>query len=251
MELIDSHCHLDDERFDPDRSDVLRRAADIGINTFIVPAVHADSCHKLFTLSQQHDEMYPAYGFHPWFCDNHHDNDFDLLAEYLHSAIAVGECGLDFGLCKTDAGTQLSWLRPQLQLARDFNLPVILHSLKATDMLIGEIKKWPGLQGVVHSYSGSLQQAQQLIDLGFYLGFGGAITRPQANKSHDLIKQLPLANILIETDAPDQAPYTQRGKRNEPAFLIEIAEHVARLRDMHTNEIADICNANAKELFNL
>jgi len=251
MELIDSHCHLDDGRFDADRPDVIRRAEEAGVNRFIVPAVHADSCQKVHALSKHFSEVLPAYGLHPWFCDQHRDNDFDLLAELLPSAVAIGECGLDFGLCKTDADTQLQWLRPQLKLARDFNLPVILHSFKATDMLIAEIKKQPGLRGVVHSFSGSLQQAKQLIDRGFHLGFGGAITRPGSVKLHDIVKQLPLANMLIETDAPDQTPFHQRGKRNEPAFLIEIAGQLARLRDMHTDEIANICNANAKELFNL
>ncbi|GAV21001.1 TatD DNase family protein [Mariprofundus micogutta] len=251
MQLIDTHCHLDDERFDTDRSNVIRRAAGAGIQAFIVPAIHAESCRTIHDLQQRYDLIHPAYGLHPWFCDKHREEDFALLAELLGACVAVGECGLDFGLCNTDAETQLRWLRPQLQLAVDFNLPVILHAYKATDMIIGEIKKQPGLRGVVHSFSGSRQQAQQLIDRGFCLGFGGAITHPHANRLHELVRQLPLSHMLLETDAPDQTPYGQRGKRNEPVFIIEIIRQLAKLRDMDTNEITDICNANAKELFNL
>ncbi|OIO67484.1 MAG: hypothetical protein AUJ57_11275 [Zetaproteobacteria bacterium CG1_02_53_45] len=251
MELIDSHCHLDDGRFDPDRADVIKRAAEAGIQRFIVPAIHDDSCLAINSLSKQYPEMLPAYGLHPWFCDRHRNSDFALLAELLGSAVAVGECGLDFGLSKTDAQTQLHWLRPQLQLAIDLKLPVILHSYKATDILIAEIRKKPGLRGVLHSYSGSLQQAGQLIDLGFALGFGGAITNPQSTRLHDLVRHIPLTGILIETDAPDQTPFSQRGKRNEPVFLIEIAAQIARLRDMDRDALTRSCNANAKELFSL
>ena len=105
--------------------------------------------------------------------------------------------------------------------------------------------------GVIHSYSGSLQQAEQLIDLGFAIGFGGAVTRPQSTRLHDLVRHIPLNSILIETDAPDQTPFSQRGKRNEPVFLIEIAGHLARLRDMDRDALIRACNANAKGLFNL
>jgi len=251
MQLIDSHCHLDDARFDADRVEMLEHATAVGISRFIVPAIHADSCRKVKSLSLQYTSVYPAYGLHPWFCERHADADFELLAEQLASAVAVGECGLDFGLCNTDAATQLYWLRPQLQLAVEYKLPVILHACKATEMLIAEIRKQPGLHGVVHSYSGSLQQAEQLIELGFYIGLGGAITRPNASKLHQLARKLPLERILIETDAPDQSPYSQRGKRNEPAFLVEIAEQLAKLRDIDTNHCVRICNTNAEELFSL
>jgi len=249
--VIDSHCHLDDSRFDADRPELLQRAAVVGVERYIVPAIHAESCKRVDRLSSQYESIYPAYGLHPWFCDRHREEDFELISGLLSSAVAVGECGLDFGLCKTDAATQLRWLRPQLDLALQFKLPVILHGYKSSEALIAEIKKQPGLRGVLHSYSGSLQQALQLIDLGFYIGLGGAITRPGAHKIHQLARQIPLEHILLETDAPDQSPYTQRGKRNEPAFLVEIAAQLARLRDIDTDQCVRICNTNAEELFTL
>jgi len=230
---------------------MLDRAARAGVDRYIVPAIHAESCVRVQALSHQYETIYPAYGLHPWFCEQHRDKDFELLSGYLPTAVAVGECGLDFGLCKTDAESQLRWLRPQLQLATDFNLPVILHAYKATEKLIGEIKKQPGLCGVIHSYSGSLQQARQLIDLGFYIGLGGSITRPQASRLHELARQLPLDYILLETDAPDQPPFARHGKHNEPAFLVEIAAQLAKLREIDTDHCVRICNANAEELFKL
>ncbi|WP_186338890.1 TatD family hydrolase [Mariprofundus sp. NF] len=250
--MIDSHCHLDDLRFDQSRVAVLQRAQDAGVTAFIVPAVCRSGWPKLQHLALDHSSISPAFGLHPWFCNQHSDSDLSLLPQFLADAVAVGECGLDGSdLCRFDMDSQLHWFQPQLQLALEHDLPVIVHAFRAVDDVIREIRQLPGLRGVIHSFSGSQQQADQLVKLGFYLGFGGAVTYPRASRVQGVVKHIPLEKLLIETDAPDQSPAAHRGGNNEPAFLIEILAQIATLRGTDSQALAAICNHNARELFRL
>lgn len=252
MQLIDSHCHLDDARFDPGRVAVLQRAKDAGVTSFIVPAVCRSGWPKLQQLALDHSSILPAMGLHPWFCNQHSDSDLTLLPQFLADAVAVGECGLDGSdLCRFDMQLQLHWFRAQLRLALEHDLPVIVHAYKAVDLVIREIRCYPGLRGVVHSFSGSLQQAEQLIDLGFYLGFGGSVTHARATRLQTVVKAVAAESVLLETDAPDQPPSGRQGERNEPAFLIDILAHIATLRGTDSQALAATCNHNARELFRL
>ncbi|ATX80627.1 TatD DNase family protein [Mariprofundus aestuarium] len=251
MQLTDSHCHLDDVRFDHDRAEVIQRASEAGVDRFVVPAVSRRGWGKLQTIAAEEVSIYPAFGLHPWFCDEHDESDLKLLPKLLEGAVAIGECGLDTGLCRFDMERQLHWFRGQLRIAAEHDLPVIVHGYKALDSVIREIKCYPELRGVVHSFSGSQQQADQLIALGFYLGFGGSITDERARKNAAVVQAIPVEKLLIETDAPDQSPSDHRGKRNEPAFLIEILARIATLRAIDAESLARICNRNAKELFRL
>ncbi|WP_167632295.1 TatD family hydrolase [Mariprofundus ferrooxydans] len=250
MQLIDSHCHLDDVRFDQDRDIILARAADHGIDSYIVPAVSRSSWPKLQTLAAtHHNTIHPAYGLHPWLCLQHNHGDLDQLPLFLEQAVAVGECGLDGG--RANSGEQLYWFRAQLDLALAMHLPVIIHAYKAVDEVCRELRRRPALTGVIHGFSGSPQQAETVITQGFYLGIGSSITYPQNKRLQGIVTEMPLERLLIESDAPDQPPYTRRGQRNEPAFLLEIVQQLATLRAADTASIADQCNRNVRELFRL
>ena len=255
MRLIDSHCHLDLSAFDPDRNAVLKRARDNGVTNVIVPAVQATGWEKLQSISGEHNpvQVHPAYGLHPVFERYHEANDLLLLEKQLShdSTIAVGECGLDFFIDEYDKAKQLSFFTGQLDLAVQHQLPVIIHSRKSLDLVLKELRLRPGLIGVVHSYSGSYQQAKQLIDLGFYLGFGGPITYPRATKLRGLVVGLPLESLLIETDAPDQPDISNHGQRNEPSWLSNIVTCVAELRKTSSEEVAEVTTKNSEQLFRL
>lgn len=249
MQLIDSHCHLEDPRFDHDRDAVLQRAIAAGVTQWIAPAVSLERWQRLAQLAALYPAIRPAYGLHPWFV--HTQESLEQLPRYLEKAIAIGECGLDFALSTIDRETQLKQFRSQLELAVQTRLPLIVHGHKAVDAVIAEIKSFPGVRGVLHSFNGSIQQAGTLIDLGFKLGFGGAITRSHAGKLHRLIAMLPPESILLESDAPDQPPATRHGERNEPAYLVEITRAIANIRALPVEKLAEQCNRNCQELFDL
>lgn len=251
MQLIDSHCHLDDARFDPDRNEVMQRAVDAGVTRFVVPAVSKAGWKKLRGLADSDAAIAPAFGLHPWFCDHHRETDLEQLTGLLEGAVAIGECGLDDGLCHFSIDQQLPWFQYQLRLARERDIPVIVHAYRTVDLVVSEVRRLPGLRGVVHSFAGSQQQAGQLIDLGLHIGIGGAVTFERAKRLQALAAWLPAERLLIETDAPDQLPAAHKGERNEPAFLIEILNRIATLRSMEAEQLAAICNRNARGLFGL
>lgn len=255
MRLIDSHCHLDLAAFDGDRTAVMQSANAAGVSDIIIPAVEAESWSELARLcsEEQAVSLHAAYGLHPMFMGQHFKQHLLGLEQQLSLAepIAVGECGLDFFIPDHDKSQQLEFFTAQLDLAVQFQLPVIIHSRKSLDLVLKELRLRPSLSGVVHSFSGSPQQAKQLLDLGFFLGFGGPVTYARATKLRALIKSLPLTGLLIETDAPDQPDATHYGLRNQSAWLIDIAECVAGLRDEPVEHIAEVTTENALNLFGL
>ena len=251
MNVIDTHCHLDDHRFNDDFDDVIKRAGSTGVDRFIVPSVCEHGWQKLLQMAENNPSIYPAFGMHPWFCDRHTPAGLKQLSSYLDRAVAVGECGLDFGQGRAPEDEQLKWFRPQLELAEERGLPVVLHVYRSLDKLLHELRSFPTIKGVLHSFSGSQQQAEQCMAQGFYLGIGGAITRQQATKLRSVVMQMPLEYLLLETDAPDQPGVNHRGQRNEPAFLIEIANEIATMRGLEVAELVAACNDNARELFSI
>jgi TatD DNase family protein len=251
LELIDSHCHLDDPRLDPDRAGVLARAKAAGITHLVVPAVSAETWPRLRELANSHAEVHAAYGLHPMFLSDHRVAHLEELANWLEreQAVAVGECGLDFYLPGLDRDEQHRYFIGQLALARDLHLPVVVHARRAVDAVIQAIRRFPTLSGEIHSFAGSEQQARQLIDLNFRLGFGGPVTYPRARRLRRLAAELPLEAILIETDAPDQPDVNHRGELNEPAYLPTVLRTLAELRDQSVDEIAVAVNRNARALY--
>jgi TatD DNase family protein len=251
--LIDSHCHLDDTRFDPDRDALLERARALGVTSLVVPATTRDSWPGVAALAESYPGVYPAYGLHPMFMQQHAVRHIQALDQWLdgHPAVAVGECGLDFFDSDDDREQQLEVLRGQLQVAANHRLPVILHARKALDLVMRELRRSEVTSGVVHSFSGSLQQAQQLHDLGFKLGIAATVSFDRARRLREVVREVDLAALMIETDSPDQPGATHRGQRNEPAFIVDHLRVMAQLRGLPTDQLASILNQNCRQLFNL
>ncbi|TAL83930.1 MAG: TatD family deoxyribonuclease [Rhodanobacter sp.] len=251
--LIDSHVHLDHPRFDVDRPAVLASATDAGIVGMIVPAVDAASWPRIKALSEDYPQVFPAFGLHPMYLGEHEPCDVDALSSWLDdgNAVAVGELGLDFHLAELDPEQQRTYFVGQLQLARERDLPVIVHARSALEEVSLTLRRTGRLRGVVHSFSGSLQQAQQLWTMGFHLGIGGPVTYPRAQRLRHIVAQMPIEFLLLESDAPDQPDADHRGERNEPARINEILRCIAMLRDESETELAAATTANARRLFDL
>ena len=253
MQLVDSHCHLDVDAFDADRAQVIERARSAGITRQVVPAIDAAGWPGLRDICASTPGLYPAYGLHPMFLAHHRPTHVVELRQWLEreKPVAIGECGLDFFVPGLDAETQAGIFDAQLQLAREFDLPLIVHARRAVDAVSAAIRRVGGVRGVVHSFSGSAQQAAQLWDLGFMIGLGGPVTYDRANRLRALARTMPLEHLLLETDSPDQPDSGHRGQRNEPARMVHVLRTIAELRDMAPEDIADATTANAERLFRL
>jgi TatD DNase family protein len=251
--LIDSHCHLDAAEFDVDRADVIARAIDAGVASQIIPAIALAGFPKLRELCASTPNLHPAYGLHPMYLAEHAPDHLAALRNWLEQEkpVAVGECGLDFFIDGLDHELQRMYFLRQLELAREFELPVILHARRAVDEVIATLRKVGGLSGVVHSFSGSEEQAHQLWKLGFCLGIGGPVTYERARRLRSIVATMPIEYLVLETDAPDQPLHGHRGERNEPALLAEVLAHVAALRNEDASAIGAATTQNARRLFRL
>jgi TatD DNase family protein len=251
--LIDSHSHLDANEFDADRSQVLARARAAGVTRQIVPATGAAGWEKMRGLCAAEPGLYPAYGLHPMFLAEHRPEHLTALRDWIEreQPVAVGECGLDYFVEGLDAEQQSLYFDGQLRLARDFELPVIVHARRAVDAVSAAIRRFGPLRGVIHSFSGSADQAKRLSDLGFLIGLGGPVTYERANRLRMLAAQLPIESLLLETDAPDQPDSDHRGQRNEPARLTKVCNTIAALRGVEPDMVARATTANAERLFGL
>ncbi len=251
--LIDSHCHLDLPAFDDDRTQVLDRARESGVKGMVIPAINAARWQALADLVSGTPDLYAAYGLHPMFMHEHDTGDIDRLRKFLdhHDAVAIGECGLDFYQGRNDADAQTLLLDAQLKIASEHDLPVILHARRALQEVTQCLKKIGGLRGVVHSFSGSPEQARQLWDLGFHLGIGGVVTYPRAKRLRRIVADMPIEWLLLETDSPDQPLCGRQGLRNEPARLPEVLTCIAELRQETPDSVASATVINTRALFNL
>lgn len=261
---IDTHCHLDEfaDRGGAALADAERaRAAQAGVAHCVLPAVELANLQAVRDLAHRHGDSY-ALGIHPLFTPVAGDEDLPALARALEQyqddprLVAVGEIGLDLFVPHLDRGRQQHFYRAQLQLARRFDLPVILHVRRSADQLLKALRELPVRGGIAHAFNGSLQQAQAFIDLGFKLGFGGAVTFDRALQLRRLATELPLDALVVETDAPDIPPHwlyvtaAERAAgrppaRNTPAQLPRIGAVVAQLRGISSTELADATRANA------
>lgn len=253
MRLVDSHSHFDVAEFDGDRAAALARARAAGIDRQVVPAISAAGWPQLRSICSEFQGLYPAYGLHPMYLAGHRDEHLEDLAAWIgrERPVAVGECGLDYFIEDLDRERQQVLFDAQLRLAREAGLPVIVHARRAVDAVIASIRRFEGLRGVVHSYSGSAEQARQLWDLGFMIGLGGPVTYERANRLRRLAADMPVEFLLLETDSPDQPDAWHRGERNEPARLLQVCETIAALRGETPEAIAAATSANAERLFGL
>lgn len=251
--LIDSHSHLDVTQFDADRAQVLARARVAGVTRQVVPAIALETFPKLRALCTAEQGLFPAYGLHPMYLAEHRPEHLAELRHWIEreNPVAVGECGLDFYIEGLNADLQRMYFQRQLELARELDLPVIVHARRALDDVTAAIRRVGNLRGVVHSFSGSAEQAGQLWKLGFCVGIGGPVTYPRARRLRAMVASMPLEFLLLETDSPDQPLHGHQGARNEPALLTEVCACVAKLRNVEVQAIADASTQNCERLFRL
>ena len=265
MQLIDSHCHFDLPPFAADPEPYLVKAGQVGVSHIVIPSVGARNWQLIQTLCARpappaQPALYYALGMHPYFASEHDADTLAQLEKMLkkvsqeagNRCVAVGECGLDFAIAAADRQQQMDWLLRQLEFANHFNLPVILHCRKAFPELIRCLKSCPPIRGgVYHAFSGSLQQASQLLDLGIKIGVGGTITYRRANKTRTTMSQLPLDALLLETDAPDMPLAGYQGEPNQPDRVAFVLAALAELRSESLAVLAAATSKNAEVLFAL
>ncbi len=248
--MVDTHCHLDEEVFAQDFPLVLARAKEAGVERMVVPGYSPHYWNRLQTVTALHrDCLSAAYGLHPAYAGRMGQGWLAELQTFLGTAVAVGEIGLDGSPGSPPPDRQKPVLEAQLELARRMDLPVILHARGATEALLQMLRSYRGIRGVIHSFSGSPEQAGKALDLGLYLGVGGAITHDRALRLRRTIRALPAESILLETDAPYQPPSGYGGRRNEPAFLPQTLRCVAALRGEAAGVLAGRTAENARFLF--
>lgn len=246
--LIDSHCHLDFPCFDEERHTIIKNCADLCIDTIVTPGTEASSWPKIMALSLQFKALKPALGLHPYFLKSYQEKDLETLLAYLtkyrQKIVALGEIGLD-NFIDVEPALQRHVFESQLAIACDFNLPIIVHHRQSHNDIIKIIKrvKFTG-GGIIHAFSGSLQEAFTYQDLGFKLGIGGLITYPRAQKTRHVVSQVPLELLVLETDAPDMPLFGRQGKRNTPENIPLILAELATLRTESKEEIAVQCRLN-------
>jgi TatD DNase family protein len=252
--FIDTHCHLDATEFEGAQADLLCNAHAAGVSRMVLPSVARANFDMVFALCQKYPSCSPAYGIHPMYVGDAVPDDLAVLRNCLaqRSPIAVGEIGLDFFIQHYDRARQEYFFVEQLKLAREFDLPVLLHIRRAQDVVLKHLREHPVRGGIAHAFNGSRQQADEFIKLGFKLGFGGAMTYSRATKLRELAATLPLDAIVLETDAPDIPPeFLERGLPNEPQYLPRIAQTLAELRGLSLEEIARVTTANAEAVLGI
>lgn len=248
--LFDTHCHLDAAEFDADRSNVIAAAKARGVKGILIPAVQAGDFNKVRDLAHSFEQGAYAVGIHPMFVHQASDGDLEVLARFVQThqddprLVAIGEIGLDFFMPDISHGIarerQIAFYKAQLEIAESSHLPVILHVRRSQDELLKWLRRSKRLGGIAHAFNGSFQQAQQFVALGFALGVGGAFTFTRAKQIRRLVTTLPLANLVLETDAPDMAPsWLDKGSRNTPAEVAGVADALAELRQATVRSVLD------------
>ncbi len=260
--LIDTHCHLDALEFATDRDALVCEARNVGVSGIVIPAVEPDSFASVLACCRSASadglKCYPAYGIHPLYLEALDGSALPALRRWLESEmlgeqppVAVGEIGLDYFVPGFDAQRQEEFLVAQLKIARDFDLPVLLHSRRAVDQVLKCLRRVRVKGGIAHAFSGSLVQAEAFMQLGFKLGCGGAMTFAGSTRIRRLAAELPLENLVLETDAPDIPPAWLNGARNTPAELLGIAKVLAELRGLDLAALIKTTTDNAKSVFGL
>jgi TatD DNase family protein len=256
--LVDTHCHLDFSRFDRDRDEVIRRAEEAGVTRLVIPGLDLQTSRKAIALAERHAGLYAAVGVHPNSVKEAY-RGAETLAALRELArhprvVAVGEIGLDYYRDNTPPAEQMVAFWAQLKLAADIGKPVILHNREATTDTIITLARWreeypDAPTGVLHSFSGTWEDAQRVLGMGFYLGFTGPITYEKADRMREVAGNAPADRMVVETDAPFLTPHPFRGKRNEPAYVHYVAEKLAEVRGERLESVAQQTTNNAVALF--
>ena len=255
MKLIDTHTHLYLKEFDSDIDQVLNKSKDIGVNKFIFPSIHSKYNRRMIdTYNKDRSIFNIMAGLHPAYVSNKNDKEIDLVVENLkkYDCVAVGEIGIDLYWEKKFLDQQKIVFEKQIELALNFNLPIVIHCRQAFDHIYQILIKYSkdNLSGVFHCFTGNEVQAKKIIDLNFKLGIGGVVTFKNGGLDK-FLKKIDLKNIVLETDSPYLAPTPHRGKRNDSSYLIYIVDKLSEIYGVENHEIASVTTNNAKELFNL
>lgn len=249
--IIDTHAHLNMKDFDHDIDEILFRSRLTNIKQIIVIGMDKDSNLKALNLSQRYLNIHPTFGIHPSYVD---DADIESLKDILkiHRPVAIGECGIDLYWKKSNLNLQKEFFLEQIELAITYDLPLVIHMRNSFDEIYNLLLPYKGLvRGVFHCFSSNLSDAKKVIDLGFYIGINGPVTYPNNSDLVDIIKNIDLKHIVVETDAPFLSPVPYRGKRNEPAFLTYVTEKIAEIKQTTKHEVERMTTQNAIRLFNL
>lgn len=253
--LIDSHCHLSDNKFVADYADVLSRAQQNGVGSVINISSNLANSREVQAAAEACDWMWATVGVHPHEASSWNDETLDALRQLARhpKVVAIGETGLDFHYDFSPREQQEHTFRQSIRLARELKLPLVIHDREADEMLLNVLREENASEvgGVVHCFTSDIETARAVLDLGFYIGFTGIITFPKSAELCEVVKFVPMEGTLIETDAPYCAPVPHRGKRNEPAFVKFVAEKVAEVKGMSIEEVARVTTENAKRLFRL
>ena len=255
MSLIDTHCHIYSDEFDPDRPAMMGRAESEGITKMLMPAIDNSTHHQMLNLEAEFPgRCVSMMGLHPCSVKENYSEELRIVEQWLQKRpfVAVGETGLDFYWDLTYTKQQYEVFQRQIDWALEYEIPVVIHSRNSIDECIGMVDRnqTGKLKGVFHCFSGSIEQTRKIIDLDFYLGIGGVLTFKKSGLDV-VLKEIDLNNIILETDAPYLAPVPFRGKRNECGYLKYIAEKLAEVKAVSVQEIATITSQNAKKLFSL
>ncbi len=251
--LIDSHAHLEMNDFDRDRDEVIGRAIQAGVDLIITVGTTVSDCEKAVLIAGQHDTVYAAIGIHPHEVKDIDETTYDDLKRLAKAEkiVAYGEIGLDFFRNLSPRDVQIRRFGEQLELAGDMGLPIIIHDREAHKETLEMLQGWKGKRGVIHCFSGDYRMAAKCLDMGFYISIPGAVTFGKSEKLQEVARRLPVTSMLLETDAPYLTPHPNRGKRNEPSYVVHTARKVAEIKRLSFENIASVTSQNTRSLFGI
>jgi len=253
--IFDSHAHLDDPRFDKERDSIIARAKENGIEYILNPGADLNTSIRAVNLAEKYSMIYAAVGIHPHDVKDIDEDTIKILKALSNKekVVAIGEIGLDFYYDHSPRDDQRKWFRRQIELAKEVNLPIIIHDRDAHEETFKILKEYDvGSTGcVMHCYASSVEMAREYIKMGIYISIGGPVTFKNARKTYDVAKEIPLEWLLIETDSPYLTPEPYRGKRNESAYVKLVAEKIAEAKGISLQEVAYQTTLNAKKLFRI
>lgn len=252
MKIVDSHCHIDDEKFNIDRDEIISNFEEDKVDFLVNPAIDVQSSERILKLAEKNKSIYVAVGIHPHEVENVTDEDIKKIEElsYSNKVVAIGEIGLDYYYDNSPREKQKEVLRKQMEIAKKRKLPVIIHTRDSMGDTYDILSEYKGeVVGVMHCYTGSLEMAKRFMELGYYISISGAVTFKNAVNVREMAKNIPLEYLMVETDSPYLTPEPNRGKRNEPKYVKFVAEKVAELKEMELNDLVYYTNSNARNLF--
>jgi TatD DNase family protein len=251
--LVDSHAHLEMDDFDRDRSEVIRRAKQAGVDLIITVGTTLSDCKKAVLIARQYEMVYAAVGIHPHEVKDINVTTYDDLRKLVKAdkVVAYGEIGLDFFRNLSPKDIQIKRFAEQLELADEVGLPIIIHDREAHRETLEMLQLWRGKHGVIHCFSGDYRMAQRFLDMGFYLSIPGAVTFGKSEKLQEVVRRIPITSLLLETDAPYLTPHPNRGKRNEPAYVVHTAKKVAEIKGLSFEQVASVTSQNTRDFFGI